>query len=682
MSFSIRSRGTLLRLAVASLFFAPSIAAAQASVIAPIQLGDLDRNVKACSDFYSFAGGGWIAKNPVPAAFPAWSPFSELRERNNLVLKEVLESAALAAKTTTDPNTKKLGTYYASCMDSTSAEAAGAKPLEAELARIASISSRSDIVPAIAHFHSIGMAPAFGFGSSQDAKNSSQVIVSANQGGLGLPNRDYYTKTDPASEKLRDEYLSYMTKTFELLGERPEQARSNAAKVMALETRLANASKTPVQLRDPLANYNPTALATLKETMPAFDWNAFMSGMGISGITSVDIGQPDFFKAVNAAVTEVPVEDWKSYLRWRLASRMSPYLSSEFVNTSFAFNSTLTGARVMQPRWRRCLTSSDNVLGDALGREYVKVAFTPEAKAKALEMIANLRTSMGERITQAEWMSATTKAQAMTKLASFNQKIGYPDEWEDYSDLAIAEAPYATNYLSTRRYAVKRDLAKVGKPVDRNEWFMTPPTVNAYYAPQLNEIAFPAGRLQPPFFHPSYDEAANYGGIGGTIGHELSHGFDDQGRQYDAKGNLTDWWTSADGANYTARAKIVEDQYNAYKVLDSLSVNGKLTLGENLADIVGVSVAYDALQKTLAGKPRTLIDGFTPEQRFFLAYAQARRANLTPQSARLQIQTDPHSPGIFRVNGPLSNMPEFAKAFDCKPGDPMVRAENIRASIW
>ncbi len=682
MSFSTRSSGTLLRLAVASLFLTPLIATAQSSVAPPIRLADLDRNVNACTDFYSFAGGGWIASNPVPAAFASWSPFAELRERNNLVLKEVLESSARAAKTTTDPNTKKLGTYYASCMDSAGAEAAGAKPLERELARIAAISSRAELVPAIAYFQSIGMSPAFGFGSGQDAKNSSQVIVSANQGGLGLPNREYYTKTDPASEKIRTEYMSYMTRTFELLGEPASQARSNAAKVMALETRLAKASKTPVQLRDPLANYNPTSVAALKEMMPAFDWEVFMGGLGLRGITSVDIGQPDFFKAVNAAVAEVPVEDWQAYLRWRLASRMSPYLSSDFVNTNFAFNSTLTGARVMQPRWRRCLTSSDNVLGDALGREYVKVAFTPEAKAKALEMIANLRTSMGERITNANWMSATTKTQAMAKLASFNQKIGYPDEWEDYTALEIAEAPYATNYLSSRRYAVKRDLAKVGKPVDRNEWFMTPPTVNAYYAPQLNEIAFPAGRLQPPFFHPTYDEAANYGGIGGTIGHELSHGFDDQGRQYDAKGNLTDWWTTADGTNYTARAKVVEDQYNAYKVLDSLSVNGKLTLGENLADIVGVSVAYDALQKALAGKPRTLIDGFTPEQRFFLAYAQARRANLTPQSARLQIQTDPHSPGIFRVNGPLSNMPEFAKSFDCKPGDPMVRAENIRASIW
>ena len=668
--------------ALAFVLLTPLAAAAQSAPLPALNVADLDRNVKACTDFYSFAGGGWIKSNPIPAAFSSWGPFQELRERNNVVLRGVLESAAKAAKTTNDPYTKKLGTFYASCMDSAGAEAAGAKPLAADLGRIAAISSKRDVNSALAYFHTAGMSPAFGFGSGQDAKNSSLVIVSANQGGLGLPNREYYTKTDSTSVKLRTAYVAHIAKTLTLLGESPEVAKANADKVMALETRLALGSKTPVQLRNPLANYNPMPITALNEMTPAFDWTAFLSSMGLTGITTIDIGQPEFFKALNKALDETPVDDWKAYLRWRLANRVSPYLSSDFVNANFAFNATLTGAREMQPRWRRCLITADNILGDALGREYVKVAFTPEAKAKALEMIGNLRNSMGERISKADWMSETTKKQALAKLGVFNQKIGYPDEWRDYSQLEITEGPYATNFLSSRRFAVKRDLGKLGKPVDRNEWFMTPPTVNAYFAPQLNEIAFPAGRLQPPFFHPAYDEAANYGGIGGTIGHELSHGFDDQGRQYDSKGNLTDWWTAEDGTNYLARAKVVEDQYNAYTVLDSLHVNGKLTLGENLADIVGVSVAYDALQKALAGKPRTLIDGFTPEQRFFLAYAQARRGILTPQAARLQIQTDPHSPGIFRVNGPLSNMPEFAAAFGCKPGDPMVRPENVRARIW
>ena len=677
----MRSQARLIRLALAVALVAPSAAIAQAPIPA-LKASDLDRNVNACTDFYSFAGGGWISATQIPPAFSSWGPFQELRERNNLVLKTVLENAAAQAGTTTDPNTKKLGTFYASCMDSAGAEAAGIKPLESELRRISAISSRSDLNAALAHFHSIGMAPAFAFGSDQDAKNSSLVVVGASQGGLGLPNRDYYTKTDAASEKIRAAYVDHVAKTLSLLGQSEDAARSDAAKIMALETRLAQASKSPTQLRDPLANYNPMPVTALNEMTPALDWNAFMSGLGVTGVSSVVIGQPDFFKALNAALSEVPLDDWKAYLRWRLANRSSPYLSSDFVNANFAFASTLTGAREMQPRWRRCLTTADNVLGDALGREYVKVAFTPEAKKKALEMIDNLRASMGERIQKAEWMSETTREQALVKLGGFNQKIGYPDEWRDYSALEVVAGPYATNYLNSRRFAVQRDLGKIGKPVDRNEWFMTPPTVNAYFAPQLNEIAFPAGRLQPPFFHPAYDEAANYGGIGATIGHELSHGFDDQGRQYDSKGNLADWWTADDAKNYLGRAKVVEDQYNAYTVLDSLHVNGKLTLGENLADIVGVSVAYDALQKALAGKPRTLIDGFTPEQRFYLAYAQARRAKLTPQQARLQIVNDPHSPGNYRVNGPLSNMPEFAKAFGCKEGDPMVRPSNVRAHIW
>jgi putative endopeptidase len=671
--------------AIAAAALALSFAARPAqsqTVRPPIKLSDLDTTANACVDFYQYAGGGWLKANPVPAAFSAWSPFNELRESNFLVLKNVLESAAKVAKTTSDPDTKKLGTFYASCMDSVGAEVAGAKPLEPELARIAAISSARQLNDAIAYFHAAGMSPVFSFGSGQDAKNSSLVTLSANQGGIGLPNREYYTKTDSNSVKIRRAYVAHIAKTFELLGRPAADAKNAADRVMALETTLASGMKTPVELRDPVANYNLMTIAAINEITPAFDWNAFLSSLGIRGITTIDIGQPNYFKALNAALTSTPLDDWKSYLAWRLASRSSPYLSSAFVNQDFAFSSTLTGARQMQPRWRRCLAVADNVLGDALGKEYVKVAFTPDAKKKAHEMIDNLRAVMQDRIQKAEWMSSGTKEQALTKLSSFNQKIGYPDVWRDYSDLKVVEGPWGANFLNARAYAIRRDLAKLGKPVDRGEWFMTPPTVNAYFLPQLNEIAFPAGRLQPPFFHPSYDEGANYGGVGGTIGHELSHGFDDQGRQYDSKGNLVDWWTEQDAKGYLDRAKVVEEQYNAYTVLDSLHVNGKLTLGENLADVVGVSVAYDALQRALAGKPRTLIDGFTPEQRFFLAYAQARRGNARDEALRLQIQTDPHSPGRFRVNGPLSNMPEFARAFACKEGDPMVRSASIRARIW
>lgn len=649
---------------------------------APLRLSDLDTTVKACTDFYSYSSGGWLKANPVPAQFSTWGPFQELRERNFLVIKDILENAAKEAKTTADADTKKLGTFYASCMDSAGAEAAGAKPLEPIIAHINEISSRDQIPAAIAHMHQLGVGSIFSFGTEQDPKNSELVIFSVGQGGLGLPNRDYYTKTDDNSVKIRTAYVDHIAKTFVLLGQSEADAKANADRVMALENTLALASRTPVQLRDPVANYNMTTLASLNTTTPAFDWNTYLKSIGVTGQTSLDVGQPEYFKAVQTVLTTVPVEDWKAYMTWRLARAASPYLSSAFVNEDFAFSKVLTGARTMQPRWRRCLTTADNVLGDALGKEYVKVAFTPAAKAQALDMIENLRAVMGDRIRNAQWMSDATKKQALVKLAALNRKIGYPDKWEDYSDLDVVDGPWGTNFLNARMYAIRRDIAKLGKPVDRTEWFMTPPTVNAYFAPNLNEIAFPAGRLQPPFFHPSYDIGANYGGIGGTIGHEMSHSFDDEGRQYDAKGNLTDWWTADDAKNYTARAKVVEDQYSAYTVLDSLHVNGKLTLGENLADVVGVSVGFDALERALQGKPRAKIDGFTPEQRFFLAYAQARRANSTDQQLRLQIQTDPHSPGQFRVNGPLSNMPQFAKAFGCKEGDPMVRSAATRASIW
>jgi len=661
-----------------------SVAVAQSSTPAtprpPIVLADLDTTVKACTDFYQYASGGWLKANPVPAAFSTWGPFQELREKNFLVIKDILESAAKAAPTTKDPDTRKLGTFYASCMDSAAAETAGAKPLEAELNRINAITTRAQLNDAIAHFHMMGMSPAFSFGTEQDPKNSSLVILNLNQGGLGLPNRDYYTKTDENSKKIRDAYVTHIAKTFQLLGMPEADAQAKAAKVMALENALALGSRTPVQLRDPIANYNMIQIAALNDSTPNFNWGIFLTSLGIRGQTSIDVGQPEFFKALNTALTATPIDDWKAYLTWRLAGRSSPYLSSAFVNEDFSFAQRLTGARTLQPRWRRCLTVADNYLGDALGKEYVKVAFTPAAKAQALEMIENLRSVMRDRINNAEWMSPATKQQALVKLTALNKKIGYPDVCEDYTAFNVVKGPWGTNYLNARLYSVRKDLNKLGKPVDRNEWFMTPPTVNAYFAPNLNEIAFPAGRLQPPFFHASYDLGANYGGVGGTIGHEMSHSFDDQGRQYDAKGNLIDWWTADDAKNYTERAKVVEDQYSAYTVLDSLHVNGKLTLGENLADVVGVSVAYDALEKALAGKPRTMIDGFTPEQRFFLAYAQARRSNSRDEALRLQIQTDPHSPGQFRVNGPLSNMPQFAKTFGCKEGDPMVRSSMAR--IW
>jgi putative endopeptidase len=682
----MRSISKFLMTAFAASAMLPLPAASQSmpkvTVGPPLKVTDLDRSISACTDFYHFANGGWLKSNPIPPQYSTWGSFTELTERNNVLLREVLESAAKSARTTTDPDTRKVGTFYASCVDSSAAESAGAKPLAAELSRISAISNREQLVAQIAHMHAVGLGPLFGFGSDQDAKNSSLVIASAEQGGLGLPNRDYYTKTGAASEKTRDTYVAHIARTFVLTGESEAAGAADAKKVMALETTLAAASLTPVQLRDPTASYHPMSLVQAEALTPAFPWNSFLSTMGLGRLSSLNVAHPDFFRAVNKAIVEVPVADWQAYLRWKLVDGMSSTLSSQFVNEDFAFRSTLTGAKEMLPRWRRCLNATDRVLGEALGREYVKVAFTPAAKAKALEIADNLRAVMKERIERAQWMSPETRKQALVKLASFNRKIGYPDTWRDYSHLRVENAPFATNVLNARQFGSTRNIAKIGKAVDRGEWFMTPPTVNAYYSPQLNEVVFPAGRLQSPFFHPTYDEGANYGGIGGTIGHEMSHGFDDQGRQFDAQGNLRDWWTAEDARRYTERATVVEKQYDAYTVLDTVHVNGKLTLGENLADVVGVSVAFDALERALANKPRTPIDGFTPEQRFFLAYAQARRANVRPEQALLAIRNDPHSPGEYRVNGPLSNMPQFAAAFGCKPGDPMVRPDNMRADIW
>lgn len=648
----------------------------------PLNVADLDRSVPACTDFYHFANGGWLKSNPIPPQYSTWGSFSELTERNNVLLRQVLESAASRAATTKDPDTRKVGTFYASCMDSSAAEASGIKPLAGEMKRIAAISNRAQLLAQIAHIHAIGLGGLFSFGSDQDAKNSSIVIASAGQGGLGLPNRDYYTKTGSASDKTRDAYVAHIARTFVLTGESPAQAAADAGKVMTLETALATASLTPVQLRDPMASYHPMSLEQADAVTPLFPWKDFLSTIGLPRLTSLNISHPDFFRAVNTALQNTPIPDWQAYLRWKLLDGASSAMSSAFVNENFAFRSTLTGAKEMLPRWRRCLSVTDGVLGEALGREYVKVAFTPAAKAKALEIADNLRAVMKERIEHADWMSPDTRRLALVKLASLNRKIGYPDKWRDYSKLQVERAPFATNIMHARQFAAARNLEKIGKPVDRGEWFMTPPTVNAYYSPQLNEVVFPAGRLQSPFFHPTYDEGANYGGIGGTIGHEMSHGFDDEGRQYDAQGNLRDWWTAEDARRYTERATRVEKQYDAYTVLDTVHVNGKLTLGENLADVVGVSVAFDALEKAIAGKPKPAIDGFTPEQRFFLAYAQARRANVRPEQALLAIRTDPHSPGEYRVNGPLSNMPQFAQAYGCKAGDPMVRPDSTRANIW
>ena len=642
----------------------------------------IDRNYGACQDFFMFANNGWIERNPIPPAFSSWGAFNELAERNTLVLRGILERAAAERATTTDAGTRKLGTFYATCVDSAAAERAGIAPIADELRRIEAIADRAQLQDQLARMHALGYGGAFGFGSTADPRDARRTIAYATQGGLGLPDRDYYLRTDADAQSLRARYLASIARMFELAGDSTPVAAARAARVLDVETALAKAQLSRVALRNPGTRYHHLTVAQATKQMSGFDWPRYLGAVGLNGLQSVTLNAPQFFTALGSAFADRPLDDWKAYLRWTLLWRSASQLSAPFVDESFKLASMLTGARVQQPRWRRCLVAADLALGDALGREYVKTEFTPAAKAKMLEIVGSLRDVLRDRIRRADWMSERTRAQALAKLAAFNQKIGYPDVWQDYAELDVQPDSYAANVRRARTHQVKRDLARVGKPIDRDQWLMTAPTVNAYYSASLNEIAFPAGRLQPPFFSVAYDEPANYGGIGATIGHELSHGFDDSGRKYDATGNVRDWWTPEDARRYGERASVVERQYGAYVVLDTLRINGRLTLGENIADVVGVSIAYEAMQRAMRGKPRTVVEGFTPEQRFFLAYARARLTVLRPEAARMMLATDPHSPGRFRVNGPLSNMPEFARAFGCKPGDAMVRPESGRAWIW
>lgn len=671
-----------------ALTFAIAIpAAAQQSAVpiqtTPLDPANLDRSVSACTDFYQFANGGWVRRNPVPAAYSRWGSFDQLAENNQSNLLTILRSAAASGNSQASEDLRKLGVYYSSCMDSVGAERAGRQPITPELARISAVQNRRQLEAEVARLHSQGVPVLFGFGAGQDAKNSTSVIAGVNQGGLSLPDRDYYLNTDKRYADIRSNYTDHVSRTFQLLGESAADAAADAQKVVAIETGLAKPAMTRVQMRDPNANYHKMTAAELAQLTPGFDWPTFFTGEGRSDISTINVQNPVFMRSVDSMLTSAPLDAWKAYLRWKVADAAAPSLSSAFVNEDFRFSSTLSGAKEMLPRDKRCARATDNGLRDALGQAYVAQYFTPDAKQRALEMVRNLESVFHDRLQTLGWMSDTTKTQATGKLASFTNKIGYPDKWRDYSTLTIKPGPFLNNQIAVRQYERRRGLAKIGQPVDRTDWGMTPPTVNAYYNPQMNEIVFPAGIMQPPFFDPKADDAVNYGGMGSVIGHEMTHGFDDQGSQFDAQGNLRNWWGASDLEKFKRGTGLVSSQFDAYTVLDSVHVNGKLTLGENLADLGGLSIAYAALEKALAEKGRpALIDGFTPEQRFFLAWAQIWRQNITPEAQRVRINTDPHSPGQWRANGPVSNMPEFAKAFGCKPGDPMVRPDSVRPVIW
>ena len=651
-----------------------------------LERANLDTTCAPCNDFYQFANGGWLKKTVIPAAYPGFGSFLELSDRNEEVLHKILDADAANAK-----NGKleagsagwKVGTYFASCMDTVAIDRLGAAPLKPDLDLIAGVNSTSELTHALAVLeHRSGLAP-WSDGSSQDAKDATSVIASLGQGGLTLPDRDYYLKTDDRSTTLRAAYLTHATEMFKLMGDAPDQAAAEAKTVLAVETQLAKASKSRVDLRDPITNYHKMSLAALEKITPHMPWTAFFAEQGAPAIPAVDVGQPEFFKAVDRMLTAVPLADWKTLLRWRAVNGAAGSLSSPFVNEEFKYAQLFSGAKELLPRWKRCSGSTDGRLGELLGQEYVKTAFTPEAKDRAIRIVTNLVDALHARIDSLDWMSAPTKVQALAKLAAFSRKIGYPDKWKDYSKLEIKPGEYLANVRAADAWATARGWAKIGKPVDRTEWGMTPPTVNAYYNANMNEIVFPAGVLQPPFYDPNADDGINYGAMGAVIGHEMTHGFDDQGRQFDKDGNLKDWWTKVDADKYKAEAAKVVRQFDGYTVLDSAThVNGKLTLGENIADFGGLTVAYAAMEKAIGGSARPKIDGFTPEQRFFLGWAQVWREVSRPEFERMLVNTNEHAPGKWRVNGPYSNMPEFKEAWGCKDGDPMVRAKGEQPRIW
>ena len=664
-----------------------SVASAQRVVAAKaIDRANFDTTCAACDDFFTFANGGWVKRTSIPPDKTALGSFGILADKNNDVVHAILgEAAAAVANGTAQPgtNTFKIGAYYASCMDSAAIEAAGARPIQPRLAAIAAIMTTDDLVLLFGQREGArgGLAP-FALGPGQDPKDNTSMIVSAGQGGLGLPNTEYYTRTDAKSAETRQLYVDHVARTLMLVGETAGQAKADARTIMALETAIAGMSMTRVQMRDPNSTYNKMALADFQALTPHINWTRYLDQAGAKGGSEVNVRQPQFFKALDGMLSSVPLDDWKAYLRWRTANGAAGTLSSAFVNESFKWQQSQSGAQEQQPRWRRCLTAT-NVLGEAVGEEYVKRNFSPEAKARAVKIVDNLIVALRERISQLDWMSGETKTQALAKLDAFGRKIAYPDKWRDYSALQVKAGAYFENTQLAGEWQQSRSWARLGKPVDHSEWGMTPPTVNASYSPLANEITFPAGILQSPFFDPNADDAVNYGAMGAVIGHEMTHGFDDQGRQYDAKGNLRDWWTPADAVKYKAAAQLVSDQFDGFTVVDDQThVNGKTTLGENIADLGGLTVAFSAMEKALGSGPRAAVDGFTPEQRFFLGYAQIWREVRRQEALRQQVNTDPHAPAKWRVNGPLSNMPEFRAAWGCKDGEKMVRPATLRARIW
>lgn len=642
----------------------------------------MDKTCQPCDDFYKFANGNWLKNNTIPATNATWSRSSEIIQRTQLLLREILEESAKRTGAPKGSSEQLIGAYYAACMDEAKIEAGGAKALGPHLARIEKIQSVNDLQTAVANFHRQRIPALFAFGWTPDVKNSSMIIGDVRQGGWSMPSRDYYTDAKFAST--REDFIKYSARMFELLGDEPAQAAANAQTILSIQTKLAESARTPLQLRDSNANYNKRTMAQLKELAPNLDWAKYFSDRGAPPMSEVNVGQPEFIEKLNALLVSVPVGDWKTYLRWQLVHTVSSYLSSTFAKTNFdLYASKLSGQKERQTRWKRCVAETDSMLSDALGQIYVKKAFTRETKTRAEEMIRNLLAAAHERLSTVEWMGDETRRQAIAKLAALKQKIGAPEKWDAYQGLEMRPDAYLDNTFRIAAYNNRKAMEKIGRPADRSEWFVTVPTFNPYYFSGNNEIVFPAGILQPPMFDPKAEDAVNYGAIGALIGHEITHAFDNKGSTFDAAGNLRNWWTDADRKHFLDRAACVEKQYSAFEVEQGLFVNGRLTLGENIADMGGLNMAYRAYLKSLEGKPKPpVIDGLTHEQRFFISYANRYAALARPEYERLLVSTDTHSPQRFRVNGPLSNMPEFAEAFSCKTGDRMVRPSGERCRVW
>lgn len=644
-----------------------------------IDLADLDTSCRACDDFRRYATGGWSRRSKIPAGYSSWGAFGEMYERNLAVLHRILDDAATKMRSS-DPDEARVGTFYAACNDTQAIEAGGLQALQPELDRIAAIASPAALVAEIGRLDAFGVDNGLSFGSEADTRDSSRTIAGIGFGGLGMPDRDYYL--NPRSAAVRAAYGHYLATQLGYLGEDSATATRHARAIVALETSLARATPPNADLRDPLATYHPMSVANVARIAPHIPWRAFLAGFGRSDVRFVDLSLPQYTRVFDRAVATVPLETWQAALRTHVVTTLTLGLPKRFDDARFAFfQRTLQGTRAPRPRWKRCVAAADHGLGESLGKLYVARAFPPESKARAVALVTNLQATLHDDITELPWMSAATRREAATKLAAYTKKIGYPDRWIDYGSLAFGPTdPFLIDLNKTQVFAQHRDLARIGKPTDRTPWGLTPQTVNAYYNPSNNEIVFPAGILQAPFFDTQADDAVVYGAIGAVIGHEMTHGFDDQGRQYDAKGNLRDWWTKSDAVNFSRRAKCIVDQFDGYSIENGIHENGRLVTGEAIADLGGTTIAYRAFTHTQQFKGQAKIDGYTPAQRFFLSYAQVWRSLETPQSARQAVLVDPHPDNRFRLIGTIGNMPAFAAAFGCAMNAPMVRKN--RCDIW